>query len=307
MSTTTRTTRASASTWRSAHEHHPTGQRPLSPGARRRLLLRAAVRARPRLQGRDEPPGRHRDPELSGARGHRRPAPGPLRPAGLLREARREAGQAQPPRRRPHPEVLVHRGAGGDDRGALRRQAAPGPLAPARADRLGGAGGRGDRRRPAARRPVLVPLQRPPGRQGRLRDQPGREPRLSRRRLRRAGGQAPQGQRHDLELPPGRADADLSRHGPDRPVHRGAAPWGVRAGALPGARRGGREGARAGLRPAARDARAVRAPVRPLPLPLLHRGDHRGRAGDPAGVAGAVHLRPQPPGRGLGGGAADRP
>ena len=132
------------------------------------------------------------------------------------------------------PRHVVPRG-----RQVRRRPQAADRQAPRRR-RLGGAGRRRDRGRPAARRADLVPVQRPARRQGVVLDHGHGRRRLHGGRQRRA--RRPEARLVDrhLALRAGRADGDLPGDRPDRPLRRARpyadAPVPMRA-ADPGRRR----------------------------------------------------------------------
>ena len=145
-----------------------------------------------RLQGRRQPargPGAAR--RCRAVEQPARPRARPARARGDLAAGdRRRRGALDPPlvadpdpaaarRRRPARAPAVRSPTGARP----RHDAGPG-----RADRLGGAHRRRDRRRPAARRAHLVPVQRPDGRQGGLPDHGAHRPRLPRRRQRHPHG-----------------------------------------------------------------------------------------------------------------------
>ena len=114
--------------------------------------------------------------------------------------------------------------------------------------------------------------------------------------------------------PPGRvgaraapADGHLPRHPADRALRARAPGQRRRRPECAGRPRGPDAGRPHRVRRPAPDARHLRRAVRALPVRRLHRGRHRRRARDPAGVADPVDLRQQPPQPGLGGAAAHRP
>ena len=83
---------------------------------------------------------------------------------------------------------------------------------------LGGALRRGAGRRPAQRRRLLVPVQRPPAGQGELPHHRDHRRELPGRVQRRAALPHQQGQPRDLGLRAGRTHGHLPGHGPDRPL-----------------------------------------------------------------------------------------
>ena len=273
------------------------GGRRLRPRSRRPPLRRAVLRADPALRRGGQPPVGSGDPSLPRGEGHRPPRPRPAPAVGVEGDRRRRpARQVRPSRRSAGdpaaaPGLRRRRGHGGR---RLRRP--PGPCGrPARRRRLGGARGRRDRGLAAARRTLVVPVQRPAVRQGVVRRRAHRThgvPRAVQRRSRRAAS----GREYDdLALRAVRADGDLSRDRADRALHR--TPAGGRAGAR-GDRVPGRDPRplRRPVRAAGRDDERVRPDVRRLPVRgAVPVGGDRGRPGDPARGAGTVDLRRQLP------------
>ena len=151
------------------------------------------------------------------------------------------------------------------------------------------------RGRPAARRPDLVPLQRPDGRQGDLHGHRAHRPRLPGRLERHAHRRAPGRAPGRVGARAAGADVDLPRHAADRALRSSST---RRAPAVPSALAAPRPGCRL---PAPRSPTSpamleiFSGLFGPLPLRRLHRGRHRRPARDPAGVADPVDLRHQPP------------
>ena len=85
---------------------------------------------------------------------------------------------------------------------------------------LGGTHRGRDRRQPAERRGDLVPVQRPPRRQGALPDHDHHRLAVPGGRERAAGVTAGEGEPDHLGLRPGRADGDVPGNRADRPVRR---------------------------------------------------------------------------------------
>ena len=282
--------------------------RPLPARPRRRRLRRRALRPRPRLQGR-RPTASTAGPHAAADRDARTSTELSLDLHGLrvakVHGRRRGRGPVHPRGR--------HSCASGCDAGRRRRRAhrrrsryaRPAPR------RCRGPGATSAGRSsptacivaaPAARRAVLVPVQRPPGRQGDLPDRRDHRPpattssptaRSTARRRRR-----PAGRRGSTSSP--------SRWRPTSPPCRSGATSSSRSRrAGPGAqRRRSRPGCAA--RPRTTSAGSPRcsttfsAAVRALPVRRLHRRRHRRRPGDPARGAGPVDLRRQPPRRAAG-------
>ena len=146
--------------------------RPLPARARRPRLLRRPLRPRPRLPGRVgnqlDGPGRAIDAVATDAASTSQPRPGRAAgdeghrrrpPPGTLRAPRGQAAGSRWARRSRAATEFARRGRTTPAaRGRVRRRLGRG--------RLGGADRRRDRRRPAQRGAVLVPLQRPARRQG---------------------------------------------------------------------------------------------------------------------------------------------
>ena len=118
---------------------------------------------------------------------------------------------------------------------------------------------------------------------------------------RRAGLPHQPGQPRDLGLRAGRTHGHLPGHGADRPLRApdarcraalgGSVPQYV---AVPASLA---DAARAGPGPPAGDDADLHQLLRALPVPGVHGGGHRGRAGDPARSTDAVHPGPQPSAR----------
>ena len=175
------------------------------------------------------------------------------------------------------------------------READPDPLPHPGRGRLGGADRRRHRREPAARRAVLVPVQRPGRQQGAPSPSSSPCPRhttwpsaatssASTRAAATGSGSFAQ----PSPMAPYLATVQIGQYvrrrlrGWRRAADRRVAPADLPAAGFDGV-----------LRAAAGDDGVLRGGVRALPVPVVHHRRHRRPARDPAGVPGAVDVRPQ--------------